>query len=64
MPSQDKGTASAQLIDLGANISFEIVVDTDGNLTIDNVKAEINIGALNVQVMAVCLPPLSSCCWC
>ena len=48
----DTGTASAQLVDLGATISFEIIVDPDGQLTVDNVKAAIRIGALEVQVKA------------
>ena len=46
----DNGTATAQLVDLSATISFEIVVDDSGALTVDNVKANIKIGALDVQV--------------
>jgi len=46
----DSGTATAQLVDLSATISFEIVVDDSGALTVDNVKANIKIGALDVQV--------------
>lgn len=49
---EDTGKASAQLVDLSSTISFEIVVDTEGMLTVDNVKAAIKIGALDVQVKA------------
>lgn len=49
---EDTGKASAQLVDLSSTISFEIVVDTDGMLSVDNVKAAIRIGALDVQVKA------------
>jgi hypothetical protein len=49
---EDSGKASAQLVDLSSTISFEIVVDSEGLLAVDNVKAAIRIGSLDVQVQA------------
>jgi nucleosome binding factor SPN SPT16 subunit len=47
---QDAGKASAQVVDLSSVIEFEIIVDEQGKLTVDNVKASIKIGALLVDV--------------
>lgn len=47
---KDGGDATAQMVDLSIEVSFDIVTDDAASITVDNVKPLVSLGALNVQV--------------
>ncbi len=47
---KDGGDATAQMIDLSVQISFNIVTDDAATVTVDKVNPVVGLGALNVQV--------------
>eukprot|EP01048_Picozoa_sp_COSAG05_P024540 COSAG05_NODE_5818_length_1080_cov_2.815946_2_plen_54_part_00 len=48
---QDKGESDAEMVDLSATVSFNIVTDAEKNVTVDQVVPVITLGALNVKVI-------------
>ena len=47
---KDGGDASAQMVNLCAEISFDIVTDELAAITVDKINPVVTLGALNVQV--------------
>ena len=47
---KDGGDATAQMVDLSIEISFEIVTDDVASVTVDKVQPVVELGALNVEV--------------
>lgn len=47
---KDAGQSTAQVVDLSAVVSFNLITDEQRNVTVDNVEPVITLGELNVKV--------------